>query len=84
MFFVLSYFTGMSVVVARQKRIDTSGKSILIFIAGIYHIRLVLWDPFFGFSLEDLVIWIICLAIAAGYIIVMITGKRDLAPVNNT
>lgn len=65
--FVLLYFTVMSFILIKDEFKSVSAKSIPVLIAGFYIIRLVLGYPFFGYSGEELIIWIVCGLIAAGY-----------------
>ncbi len=76
MIFVLAYFTVMSIVMARMKRLDTAAKSILVLIAVFYFLRLALGYLFFGFNMEELVIWIVCGVITAGYLSVLCIDRK--------
>lgn len=71
MIFIMLYFAAMSFVMARNKNLDVFAKSIVVCIAGFYSIRLFLGYPFFGFSLEELFIWILCAIIIVGYLYVL-------------
>jgi len=71
MIFMMLYFAAMSFIIARHRVLDIFAKSIILCITGLYSIRLFLGYPFFGFSLEELVIWIVCLMIVIGYLSVL-------------
>jgi hypothetical protein len=76
--FMLLYFAFMSFMMARRGTGDFYSKSIILCIMGFYSIRLIAGYPFFGYSAEELVIWILCLAVIAAYGSVL-AGKKTPA-----
>lgn len=70
MIFLLVYFSIASFMMAKYGTIERYGKSILLCIAGFYAIRLITGYPFFGFSLGELAVWIICGLLLGGYLTV--------------
>ena len=82
--FLLLYFAVMSIIISRMKKLDISAKSIIILIAGFYFLRVVLGYPFFGFSIDEVIIWIVCLLITVGYLSILkqkklpVTSNKDI------
>ncbi len=75
--FIMLYFAVMSFIIAKHQRMDIFAKSILICIAGLYSIRLFLGYPFFGFSYEEMFIWVICVIIIIGYLSVLFIKSEN-------
>jgi len=75
--FILIYFAVMSFVIAKDKKIDIYARSIIICISGFYAIRLFLGYPFFGFSYEELFIWIFCIIIIIGYLTILFMKNKQ-------
>jgi hypothetical protein len=67
MILLLVFFAVMSVRIARQRVMDSNGRSVLLMVAAFYTTRLVLGYPFFGVSAREITIWILCAATAAAY-----------------
>ncbi len=65
--YVLLYFAVMSYLISKSDSLDFNGTSILICIMGFYLIRILAGMFFFGFILEELVVWAICLLIVVLY-----------------
>ena len=65
--FMVSYFSIMSFVLLKDKKPDIFARSIVLCIIGFYAIRLIAGYPLFGFSIEEMVIWIICILLIAAY-----------------
>jgi len=65
--FILLYFSVMSLALARSNAAVRNAGSLFILISGFYLIRLVTGIIFFGYSFEELIVWIVCFLIAAGY-----------------
>ncbi|MCU0849448.1 MAG: hypothetical protein MUD12_16315 [Spirochaetes bacterium] len=74
--FTILYFAVMSVVMAWMGTDGIFAKSIIVFIAGFYSIRLFLGYPFFGFNPEELIIWAVCLVIIIAYISLLFMRKK--------
>lgn len=75
--FIMLYFAVMSFIIAKHQHMDIFAKSILICIAGLYSIRLFLGYPFFGFSHEEVFIWIVCLMLIIGYLSVLFIKSEN-------
>jgi len=76
MIFVILFFSIMSFIMARRGKTGLYGKSIIILIAVFYLIRLAAGYPFFGFNYGELAIWVVCLVIAAGYVLVLFMDRK--------
>jgi hypothetical protein len=67
--YMLLFAAFMSFYLAHKKEKFTFvEKAWVIFIAGYYLMRIAFALPFFGFSVSEVVIWIICLVVAACYL----------------
>lgn len=62
-------------------------KSLIIFLAGYYLLRVVFSIPFYGFSIGELVIWFFCASVASCYLISIIKphssswiSRREIPP----
>jgi len=67
--YMLVFAAGMTFSLVGKKEFSTSEKALLLFIAGYYLMRIVFAPAFFGYSSQELVIWIICLLTAACYLV---------------
>lgn len=65
--FITLYFSLMTFILLRHRKFDIFARSIVLLIIGFYAIRLIAGYPFFGFSVEELIIWIICVLLIATY-----------------
>jgi hypothetical protein len=71
-FYVLLFGTFISFYLAQRKeKFSFVEKALIIFLAGYYVLRVVFSTPFYGFSIEDLVLWFICLAVASCYLVTL-------------
>ena len=75
--FIIFYFAVMSFIMAKHRKIDIYAKSILICASGFYLIRLVTGYMFFGSSIAELIISIICALVIIGYIFVLLGSARN-------
>ena len=66
--YMLLFGAFVSFYLAKKEEYTFIEKTLIIFIAGYYILRIVFGFPFFGFSLEEIVIWIVCFAVAACYL----------------
>lgn len=74
--FTLLYFSIMSFIIIKYEKLDIFAKSIILFIIGFYAIRLIAGYPLFGFSLEELLIWIVCALLIAAYASILVMKKK--------
>jgi hypothetical protein len=75
--FIILYFSLMTFMFLKTRKFNIFARSIVLLIIGFYAIRLIAGYPFFGFSPEELVIWIICVLLIATYAVILFR-KRDL------
>ncbi|MFC1885198.1 hypothetical protein ACFL2O_10545 [Thermodesulfobacteriota bacterium] len=66
--YTLLFSAFVSFYLARKTEFTFIEKTLIIFIACYYLLRVAFGIPFFGFSIEEVVIWIICFAIAFCYL----------------
>jgi hypothetical protein len=75
---LLIYFAVISFILSKYKKTDIFARSVLLCIIGFYSIRLIAGYPLFGFSMEEVVIWIICVLLIAVYTSVLFIRQRAL------
>jgi hypothetical protein len=66
--YTLLFAAFVSFSLAKKTEFTFIDKALIIFIAGYYLLRVACGIPFFGFSIEEAIIWIICFAIAFCYL----------------
>lgn len=66
--YMLVFAALMTFYLARKQKFEFVEKAFLMFVAGYYTMRVIFGYPFFGFSMEELIIWIVCLLVAACYL----------------
>ncbi len=64
---VILFFAVISFIIARRGVTDLNARAILLLVAAFYTTRLVMGWLLFGYSIPELVIWIVCAGFAAGY-----------------
>jgi hypothetical protein len=74
--FMVSYFSIMSFVLLKNKKPDIFARSIVLCIIGFYAIRLIAGYPLFGFSIEEMVIWIICIVLITAYTSILLIKAK--------
>jgi hypothetical protein len=62
--FISFYLAGVKVFLFLEK-------AVIIFIAGYYLLRIAFGIPFFGYSIQELVIWIFCFIVACCYLLAL-------------
>ena len=50
-----------------------SEKALLLLFAGYYVVRILFGYPFFGFSIEEMIVWFACAVIASCYLVALNT-----------
>lgn len=60
---------GISLALAHKPSLVFVEKAFLLFMAGYYVMRVAFGLPFFGFSLEEVVVWAVCLSVASCYML---------------
>jgi hypothetical protein len=66
--YMLLFAAFMSFYLAPKEKFPFVEKALIIFIAGYYLLRIAFAVPFFGFSVVEVVIWMICFITAACYL----------------
>jgi hypothetical protein len=67
--YTLLFGAGISLVLAGKPVLVSVEKTFLLFMAGYYVLRIAFGFPFFGFSMEEVIIWIMCLIVASCYLL---------------
>ncbi|MBN1305790.1 MAG: hypothetical protein JXA13_15235 [Anaerolineales bacterium] len=70
--YMLVFAAMMTFYLSAKKEFAFSEKALLAFIAGYYLMRIAFAPAFFGYSTQELIIWIICLLTAVCYLIPII------------
>lgn len=80
--FVLLGMTVVAVSLLLQKKARTRTEQIVLWLfAGFFVLRIVCGPLYFGFSVVELVIWILCGITAAGFVIASCNGEN--VPITN-
>jgi len=66
--YMLLFAAFITFYLAKKRKLEFVEKAFLIFTAGYYILRVLFGYPFFGFSMAELTIWIVCLIVAACYL----------------
>ena len=74
--YMLLFFALISFHLAPKKELSFTEKASIVFIAGYYVLRIAFGIPFFTMSVEELVIWIFCLVVAACYLFSLKQQKK--------
>ena len=61
----------ISFYLARVKVFLFLEKAVIIFIAGYYLLRIAFGIPLFGFSIQELIVWIFCFIMACCYLLAL-------------
>ena len=69
--YTLLFAAIISFYLARVKAFLLLEKAMIIFIAGYYLLRIIFGFPFFGYSVQELVIWIFCFIMACCYLMAL-------------
>jgi hypothetical protein len=67
---------GVTVVLARKPTFVWIEKAFLAFMAGYYLMRIAFGLPFFGFSMVEAIVWMLCLIVASCYLFALPQWKR--------
>ena len=67
--YMLIYFASITVYIALKNKSDMMTNFILIFVAGYFVIRVITGYFYFGISVTEIIIWLVCLITAALYIL---------------
>jgi hypothetical protein len=67
--YTLLFGAGISLVLAKKPTLVFVEKAFLLFMAGYYVMRIAFGLPFFGFSMEEAIVWAVCLIVAACYLL---------------
>jgi hypothetical protein len=73
--YTLLFAAFVTFYLARKSKFSFIEKALIIFIVGYYLLRIAFGIPFFGFSLEELAIWIVCFATACCYLFALGQGR---------
>ena len=63
---------------AKKQRFEFLEKVFFIYMAGYYLMRIAFGYPFFGFSVVELIVWIMCLVVASCYLFALTENKMVL------
>jgi hypothetical protein len=66
--YLLLFAAFISFYLAKKKEIVFTEKALIVFMAGFYLLRIAFGVPFFGFTVSEVVIWVLCLIPAACYL----------------
>jgi hypothetical protein len=66
--YLLLFAAFISFYLAKKKEIVFTEKALIVFMAGFYVLRIAFGVPFFGFTVSEVVIWVLCLIPAACYL----------------
>ncbi|MGL1901958.1 MAG: hypothetical protein OCC49_07475 [Fibrobacterales bacterium] len=64
---LLLYFAIMTLLLIKQKVNTLFSNAFIVLVSGFYGIRLVLGPPYFGFSIEEMIVLGVCAFIIGGY-----------------
>ncbi|MGD8836229.1 MAG: hypothetical protein PVI54_18330 [Desulfobacteraceae bacterium] len=67
--YTLLFGAGVSLALAGKPTLVSVEKAFLLFMAGYYVLRIAFGFPFFGFSMEELVVWTLCSVVASCYLL---------------
>jgi len=66
--YMLVFFAGIIFFIAVKNKSDIISNAMLLFISGYFLIRIITGYFYFGFSIAELIIWIVCLVTASIFI----------------
>ncbi len=75
--FMLLYCAVMTFYITRLEKFDFAAQSILVLTSGYFLLRIIFGVPFFGCSIEEIIIWIVCLLVALMYLIALQIDRRN-------
>jgi hypothetical protein len=67
--YTLLFGAGISLMLAKKPTLVFIEKAFLLFMAGYYVMRIAFGLPFFGFSMEEVIVWAVCLIVASCYLL---------------
>jgi hypothetical protein len=67
--YTLLFGAGISLVLAKKPTLVFVEKAFLLFMAGYYVMRIAFGLPFFGLNMEEVIVWAVCLIVAACYLL---------------
>jgi hypothetical protein len=67
--YTLLFGAGISLVLAKKQALVLVEKAFLLFMAGYYLMRIAFGLPFFGFCVEEAIVWMVCLVVASCYLL---------------
>jgi hypothetical protein len=67
--YTLLFGAGISLLLAKKPTLVLVEKAFLLFMAGYYVMRIAFGLPFFGFSVEEAIVWVVCLIVASCYLL---------------
>jgi hypothetical protein len=74
--YTLLFGAGISLVLAKKPILVSVEKAFLLFMAGYYGLRIAFGYPFFGFSVEEVIVWTVCLVVASCYLLAFQLSRR--------
>ena len=74
--YTLLFFAGISLVLAKKPTLVLVEKAFLLFMAGYYVMRIAFGLPFFGFCVEEAIVWAVCLIVATCYLLAFWLSKQ--------
>lgn len=80
--YTLLFGAGISLVLAKKPTLVFVEKAFLLFMAGYYVMRIAFGLPFFGFCVEEAIVWAVCLIVAACYLLAFWLSKQLQRNVN--
>jgi len=76
--YTLLFAEFVSFYLAKKEEFVFIEKALIIFIAGYYLLRVAFGVHIFGFSIQEVVIWIVCFAVASCYLFTLRYKKKNL------
>lgn len=74
--YTLIFGAGISLVLAKKPALVLVEKAFLLFMAGYYVMRIAFGLPFFGFCVEEAIVWAVCLIVATCYLLAFWLSKQ--------
>jgi hypothetical protein len=74
--YMMLFAAFISFYLAKKEAFGFTEKAVIVFIAGYYLLRIAFGLPFFGLSVDEVVIWVFCLIPAACYLVAL-RPKKD-------
>jgi hypothetical protein len=80
--YMLVFFSAVTFYIGIKKRMDFLANSLLLFVAGYYLMRISTGYFYFGISMIEIIIWILCFVLAALFVTAVF--KKESANLQTT